>query len=295
MIEGNSVERKPQLEGLLKDFLDEDIGYGDITSNALIPHGQKAFARLFLKEPGVIAGLSEVAELFSILGCKVKILAVDGEIVEPKKVILEAHGDGRTLLSGERVALNIFGHLSGIATATRQAVERAHKVNPKIKVAATRKTLPGLRDLEKRAVELGGGDTHRLRLDDCVLIKDNHLELVPSVTEAIRLAREGVSFTKKIEVEVRTVEQAEEAARAGADIIMLDNMDPLKIRECLQYLSSKGLRNGRLFEASGGINIDNIEEYAASGVDVVSMGSLTHTVRSLDVKLEIKMSGSNRI
>jgi nicotinate-nucleotide pyrophosphorylase (carboxylating) len=294
-MEGNRVKRNPRLEGILTAFLSEDMGFGDITSNALIPRGQNAVARLYFKEPGVVAGLEEVATLFSMLGCKVKLLGVDGGEVDPKEVLLEARGDAKALLAGERVALNLISHLAGIATATRNVVVKARKVNPKIRVAATRKTLPGLRDLEKKAVELGGGDTHRLRLDDCVLIKDNHLELLPNVTEAIRLAREKVSFTKKIEIEVRSTKQAEEAARAGAEIIMLDNMNPSEIKSCLNYLQSIGLKDGRLFEASGGINASNLEEYAASGVDIASLGSLTHSVRSLDVKLEIKMSGGTRV
>ena len=143
-------------------------------------------------------------------------------------------------------------------------------------------------------MELGGGDTHRLRLDDCVLIKDNHLKLLPSVSEAVHLARQRVSFTKKIEVEVRSHEEAEEAARAGADIIMFDNMDPSTIRESLRRLVEAGLRAGRLFEASGGITAENAADYAAAGVDVVSLGSLTHSVRALDVKLEIMMTGGAR-
>ena len=211
-----------------------------------------------------------------------------------RSVLLEFDGPARSLLVGERVALNLVSHMAGIATATAEVVEKVRKTSPSTRVAATRKTTPGLRDLEKRAVELGGGDTHRLRLDDCVLIKDNHLKLLPSVSEAVHLARQRVSFTKKIEVEVRSHEKAEEAARAGADIIMFDNMDPSTIRESLRRLVGAGLRAGRLFEASGGITAENAADYAAAGVDVVSLGSLTHSVRALDVKLEIMMTGGAR-
>ena len=156
-------------------------------------------------------------------------------------------------------------------------------------MAATRKTLPGLREFDKRAVVHGGGDPHRFGLDDCVLIKDNHLELVPSVTEAIKRAKDGISFTKMVEIEVRSLEDAEEAAREGADIIMLDNIAAPEIKEWLGELDKKGLREGFIYEASGGITFENAANYAAAGVDIISMGALTHSVRSLDVKFEIEM------
>jgi len=270
-------------------FLREDIGFGDITSISLIPEYQRARARLLFREPGVATGLEEAVAIFDMLGCVAELRKRDGERVKAGEVLMEVEGPARALLSGERTAINIVAHMSGIATATAEVVSKARKINPAVRVAATRKTLPGLRELEKMAVELGGGDTHRLRLDDCVLIKDNHLELVPSITEAVRRARERVSFTKKIEVEARSLEQAEEAARAGADIVMFDNMPPAEIRRCLDSLEGKGLRAGRLYEASGGITAENAGEYAATGVDVISLGSLTHSSRSLDVKLEIRM------
>jgi len=273
----------------IKEYLREDLGFGDITSDALIPSGQEARAKLFFREPGVTAGLDEASALFEMLGCVAELRKRDGERVKAGEALMEVEGPARALLSGERTAINMVAHMSGIATATAEVASKARKINPAVRVAATRKTLPGLRELEKKAVELGGGDPHRLRLDDCVLIKDNHLELVPSITEAVRRAREKVSFTKKIEVETRSPEQAEEAARAGADIVMFDNMPPAEIRRCLDSLEGKGLRQGRLFEASGGITAENAGEYAATGVDVISLGSLTHSSRSLDVKLEIRM------
>jgi len=274
---------------MIREFLMEDIGYGDITSTALIPEGQMARARLYYREPGVASGLEETALIFEVLGCAVKALARDGSRVEARQVLFEVEGPARALLAGERTALNIVGRMAGIATQTAEAVRLAAASNPHVRVAATRKTLPGLRVLDKKAVEHGGGDPHRFRLDDCVLIKDNHLELVPSIAEAVRRARDRVSFTKMIEVEVENLAEAEEAARAGADIIMFDNMSPAEIEANLASLSEKGLRSGFIYEASGGITMDNVAAYAASGVDVVSMGSLTHSVRSLDVKLEIVM------
>jgi len=288
------TDGRPRREEQLRVFLLEDLGYGDITSEALISPEKRARARLFFKEPGIAAGLEEASVIFTMLGCEVKHLERDGNWVPPGKLLLEFDGPARSLLAGERTTLNLVSHMAGIATATAEVVEKVRKTSPSTRVAATRKTTPGLRNLEKRAVELGGGDTHRLGLDDCVLIKDNHLKLLPSLSEAVHLARKRVSFTKKIEVEVRSYEEAEEAARAGADIIMFDNMDPSTIRESLRMLVEAGLRAGRLFEASGGITAENAADYAAAGVDVVSLGSLTHSVRALDVKLEIMMTGGVR-
>jgi len=284
------LEKKARLgTEKIREFLNEDIGHGDITSSALIEAGQGAKARLFFREAGVAAGLEEAAIVFEILGCDVVFHASDGESVSPGDTLMEIEGSARALLTGERTALNIVGRMAGIATAVAEAQSIASKASPSVRVAATRKTIPGLRELDKKAVSLGGGDTHRLRLDDCVLIKDNHLELVPSITEAVGRARARVSFTKKIEVEVRTLAEAAEAAEAGADIVMFDNMSPGEICICLDALKGRGLHEGRLFEASGGITHENLADYAGSGVDIVSMGSLTHSVRGLNVKLEIEM------
>ena len=218
----------------IKEFLDEDIGYGDITSETLIPETQKARASLYFKESGIVSGLAEAATVFNILGCTVKQHKKEGEKTEAREPLLSVEGFARALLMGERLALNIVGRMAGIATETAKIVEAVSKRNPVTRVAATRKTMPGLREFDKRAVVHGGGDPHRFGLDDCVLIKDNHLELVPSVSEAVKRARAGISFTKMIEVEVRSLEEAVEAARAGADIIMFDNMTPSEINANLQ-------------------------------------------------------------
>ena len=278
----------------LRSWVLEDLGYGDVTSEALIPPTLLATAKLFYKEPGVAAGLEEAVAMFSLLGCTTTLKAKDGDSVKAGQILLTIKGSGRSVLSGERVALNVVAHMAGIATATAEAVRSARSVNPGIRVAATRKTLPGLRYIEKRAVELGGGDSHRLGLDDMVLIKDNHIKLQPSIREAIRLAREKISFTKKIEAEARTGDEAEEAAAAGADIVLLDNMPPREIDQCLRRLEARGLREGRLIEVSGGITLRNVAEYAATGVDVVSLGSLTHSSRALDVKLEVELIEGSR-
>ena len=275
------------IEEKLREFLKEDLGQGDITSQTLIPEDQKAYAKLFYREEGIVAGLEETRILYNILGCTVAQHAQDGDLTKPEITLLEVSGSARSILEGERLALNMIGRMAGIATITAQLIK---KTGNKIKVAATRKTAPGLRYFDKKAVALGGGDTHRFRLDDCVLIKDNHLALLSSITEAVKRARENVSFTKKIEVEVRSFEEAVEAAEAGADIIMFDNMSPAQIKENLKSLSEKGLREGIIYEASGGVTPENVAGYSESGVDVVSLGYLTHSVRALDVKLEIEMT-----
>ncbi|MBA7604319.1 putative nicotinate-nucleotide pyrophosphorylase [carboxylating] [subsurface metagenome] len=280
---GFSVEER------LREFLKDDIGWGDITSEALIDDGQMAKGRLYFREDGVAAGLDEVATIFRILGCEVNAIMSDGSSVSRDQTLMEISGPAKALLAGERTALNILSRMAGIATTVSKIAAQVSKVSQSTKVAATRKTLPGFGELDKKAVVLGGGDTHRFRLDDCVLIKDNHLALLPSITEAVKAARSAVSFTKKIEVEIESLEGAVEAAEAGADIIMFDNMPPEEIERCLARLSELGLREGRVYEASGGITPENVGEYAASGVDIISMGSLTHSVRALDVKLEIEM------
>jgi nicotinate-nucleotide pyrophosphorylase (carboxylating) len=288
------VGLKLSIEEKLREFLKEDIGFGDITSEALIGDDQMADARIFYRENGIAAGLEEVASLFQILGCNVKTLVRDGDEVNAGEILIEIKGPAKSLLAGERTALNILGRMAGIATAVAEMVAIVSEVSPNTRVASMRKTMPGLREFDKKAVVLGGGDTHRFRLDDCVLIKDNHLTLMPSVAEAVKRARNSVSFTKLIEVEVETLEAAVEAAEAGADIIMFDNMSPAEIRSSLSNLAERGLKDGRLYEASGGINPKNIAEYAASGVDVISMGYFTHSVRSLDVKLKIEMIQKGR-
>src|SRR5256885_5214304 len=180
--------------------------------------------------------------------------------------------------------------MSGVATATAELVSIVKKNGSSARIACTRKTLPGLRHFEKRAVELGGGDTHRLRLDDAVLIKDNHLELAGSIDACVRKAKEAVSFTKKVEVEVTTAHQAVEAAQAGADIILLDNMTPKEVESSMTLLISKGLRDRVLVEVSGGIRKENLAKYSKTGVDVISVGAITHSAPAVDMSLEIRAS-----
>jgi len=231
--------------------------------------------------------LEEASKVFTILGCTVKLLKEDGASVEAGTPVMQISGPGKAILKGERTALNILMRMSGISTATQKALAEARKVSQRVRVACTRKTAPGLSYFDKKAVELGGGDTHRFHLDDCVLIKDNHLKLVGSVKEAVKRAKKRTSFTKKVEVETENLNQAMEAAEAGADIIMLDNMQPGEILRVLKELERKKLREKVLVEASGGITEENIKEYAKTGVDILSMGALTHSIRAIDVNLKV--------
>lgn len=268
-------------------FLQEDLGRGDITSEMLVPEGTEVRAVILAKERGILAGIRECHELLSSLGINVSSSMRDGDEVEEGSMVLELIGDARKILGVERTLLNILGHMSGIATLTSAMVRRARSISPRVRIAATRKTLPGLRYLEKRAVAIGGGDPHRYDLSDMVLIKDNHLRIVGSVDKAVRIAKERASFTKKVEVEVSSAEDAVIAARAGADVIMLDNVTPSEARRAVEMLIREGLRERVVVEVSGGITADNVADYAGSGVDVISMGALTHSARSLDFSLEV--------
>jgi nicotinate-nucleotide pyrophosphorylase (carboxylating) len=282
-------EYKLLVKDKIKAFLYEDLGYGDITSESLISPEQQAKAKLYFKKPGVVSGLTEASIVFELLGCESSINVEEGTTSKAKVILMEVFGSARSILIGERLALNLVGRMAGIATQTSKIIAIARSSSPEVRVAATRKTMPGLRVFDKRAVQHGGGDSHRFGLDDCVIIKDNHLRLLHSINEAINKAREKVSFTKKIEVEVKSLVEAVEAAETGADIIMFDNMQPHEIIEALKELDSRQIRKGLIFEASGGITIENISEYADSGVDIISLGSLTHSTKSLDVKLEVEM------
>lgn len=266
----------------------DDIGFEDITTRALIPPGLKVKGQIIAKEGGVIAGVDLAVAIFTEFEVETDVMVLDGDNIGNGQIIMEISGDPRSILSVERTVLNLMMRMSGIATLTRNIIEMVHSENPNVLVAGTRKTTPGLQFFEKNAIRSGGGDTHRYRLDDSVLIKDNHLALVGGVEEAISLARKYVSFTKKIEIEVETLEEAIIAARAGVDIVMLDNMDPIKVSDVIEALEGENLRDKIIVEVSGGINVDNIVQYANTGVDVISTGYITHSARSLDLSLDLE-------
>jgi len=265
----------------------EDIGFEDLTTQALIPPSMIIRGRIVAQEEGVVAGLELASSIFREFSIQTSLKKQDGDWVAPWEVLMEVEGEARSILSVERTALNLLMRMSGIATLTHSIIEMVREVNPTVIIAGTRKTTPGLQFFEKDAIRVGGGDTHRYRLDDAVLIKDNHLALVGSVTEAVERARKHASFTKKIEVEADTLDQALQAAQAGADIVLLDNMSPDQIRTVLSLLKDGGLRDKVLVEASGGINPDNIMAYAKLEVDVISTGYITHSARSLNLNLEL--------
>jgi nicotinate-nucleotide pyrophosphorylase (carboxylating) len=274
------------VEEKLKQILADDIGQGDVTVAAVIPPNLTVKAEVIAKEEGIAAGIEEATFLAEYLGLIIKAKVADGEKIKNKQVLLQISGDAQTILSVERTMLNLLSRMSGIATKTRMLTEKLEKANVKAKIAATRKSAPGLLYFDKKAVIIGRGDPHRLHLDDMVLIKDNHLAIVGSVEEAVKKAKANASFTKKIEVEVTTVEAALQAAKVGADIIMLDNFSPKQAKAAGEGLKKAGF--GRvLLEVSGGITGENLLEYATARMDIISMGELTHSVKALDISLEI--------
>lgn len=268
----------------IPEYLKEDIGPGDITSELVIPPDQAARGRIVCKEPCTLAGVAEAAEVFFELGAKAVMKKNDGAKVKKGDVVLEVTGNARALLAGERLALNIIMRMSGIATLTSDLVKKCRRINPKVRVAATRKTTPGFREYEKRAVQLGGGDPHRMGLYDAILIKNNHIRLAGGVEQALIRAKTGCS-TKKVEIEVETAQDARTALKHGADIIMLDNFKPTDARKLAKEL--KKARPGVQIEVSGGIRPDNIEKYASAG-DIISLGWLTHSYRSIDFSMRIE-------
>jgi len=272
-------------------WLEEDMGHHDVTNQ--VPGETEG--RLVAKEPGVVAGLDAARAVFEYLGVDVSTPVASGDRVKPGGVVLRTEGSVRQTLRGERVSVNVAGHASGIATKTREAVDRAHEAataasdrasgeatssDDAVRIAATRKTTPGLRGVEKRAVVAGGGDTHRLDLSHMVMVKDNHVAEM-GLAGAIEHFRERASFATKIEAEVEGPEDAPRAAEAGADVVLLDNMDPATTADAVEAL--RAVDPDVLAEASGGITVEVVPEYAAAGVDVISMGSLTHSAGTLDL------------
>ena len=275
------------LEEKLRQLLAEDVGQGDATSAAVVPEGLTVEAGVLSKEAGVAAGIEETTILAESLRLSVKAEVADGEKIRNRQTVMKISGDAQTILSAERTILNLLSRMSGIATATRRLIEKLQKANLTAKIAATRKTAPGLSFFDKKAVLIGGGDPHRLRLDDLILIKDNHVAIAGSVENALKRAKQAASFSKKIEVEVASTADAMKAAEAGADIVMLDNFSPSQVEETVEALKKAGYFGKVLLEVSGGVTEQNILDYASAQVDVISMGTLTHSVKALDISLEI--------
>ncbi len=272
---------------LIKSALEEDIGEGDVTTSLLFPEPFPAKASILSHEEGVIAGLELAKLTFWFLDKGIKFIQEkkDGEIVRKEEEILQLTGDGRKILMGERTALNFLAKLSGIATLTHEFVKKTSSYG--VKILDTRKTTPGWRILEKYAVKMGGGENHRKGLYDGILIKDNHIALWEG--ERKKAIREILQRIKerggRIEIEVKDPLEAELAAQEGADIIMLDNMEVEEIREAVRKI--RAIREKIIIEASGGINLDKVEEIASTGVDWISIGELTHSAPSLDISLDL--------
>ena len=268
------------VERIVLAALAEDIGAGDVTTDATIPADAVGVADLLVKEAGVVCGVRVAETTFRALDPDIRFeaLASDGDVVDPPAIVARISGSERAILTGERVALNFLGRLSGIATLTRRYVDAIEGTDAS--VLDTRKTTPGLRELEKYAVACGGGRNHRFGLDDAVLVKDNHLRAAGSVSAAVELVRAATALP--IEVECDTLDQVAEALAVGVDAILLDNMSLDQLREAVD------LTGGRArLEASGGVTLDTIRAIAETGVDEISVGALTHSARSLDVSLEL--------
>jgi len=263
-------------------YVSEDVQSGDITS-VLLPK-KKIKAKIISREEGILAGVRFAREIFHIKGCLVRIMKKDGIRLKPNQVVLEVSGSARMVLSCERTVLNLLSRMSGIATQTNFLVSKIRKINRKTKLYSTRKTAPGLRFFDKEAIMIGGGHKHRMSLNDMVMIKDNHLLVTYSMEGIIKNARKQ---HKHVEVEVENQRDAILAANSGATIVMLDNFSPVQIKKTITALQKKKLRNKVKLEASGGINSKNITAYAKTGVDMISVGSITNSVKGLDLSLEV--------
>jgi len=263
-------------------FISEDIQGGDITS-VLLPK-KKIKAKIISRQEGVLAGVKFAGDIFRLKGCNVKIMKKDGAKLKSNQIILQISGNAGTVLSCERTALNLLSRMSGIATQTNFLVSKIRKINRKTKLYSTRKTAPGLRFFDKEAIMIGGGHKHRMSLNDMVMIKDNHLLVTNSMEDIIKNARKR---HKHVEVEVENQRDAVLATNSGATIVMLDNFSPAQIKKTITALQKKKLRNKVKLEASGGINSKNISAYAKTGVDIISVGSITNSVKGLDLSLEV--------
>ena len=283
---------KPQIEEIIDRALAEDLDKGDVTTEALIAGDQRGTGFIVAKKEGILAGIEVAKRVFHRIDphLKIEIFVEDGARIEPDSKVAKISGSIGSILKGERVALNFLQRLSGIASETNRYVG-AVKGLP-VRIMDTRKTTPGLRSLEKYAVRVGGGKNHRMNLGDAILIKDNHLVALRSrglnIKEIIARARQNAPQQLEIEIEVRNMPEALEAAEAGADIIMLDNMNLSDMRR-----AAKSIHGRALIEASGGITLDNVRAVAETGVDFVSIGALTHSVRALDISLDLETSNES--
>ncbi|MHA1369454.1 MAG: carboxylating nicotinate-nucleotide diphosphorylase [Promethearchaeota archaeon] len=286
-----NIPYKFLIKDRIKKFILEDVQFDDVTSE-IIPRNQEGNAKIIAKEQGILAGIIEAETAFDLLGCNLQAMKNEGDVLAKNTVVASIKGQLTSILLVERTALNLIMHLSGIASQTRkfQEIIEKNRINPVCMIAATRKTTPGLRIMEKRAVKIGGGDTHRWSLDDMILLKDTHRTFFNGdLVKMIRECRKKASFSKKIELEVENLEDAITAAKAGVDIIMLDNMTPDDITKTIKTLESKGLRKNVTIECSGNVTIENVADYAKTGVDIISTSAITLKAKPIDFSLELEM------
>ena len=271
------------VDNLIKEAIAEDINYIDVSADYLIPENQRNDSYFVAKADGVLCGLDIAMRVFTLLDdtFTYTVHKNDGDEVKAGDLIVEFNGKTACLLKGERTALNIIQHMSGIATATNRAVKLVEGTNAS--VTDTRKTLPGLRALQKYAVVCGGGKNHRYNLSDGAMLKDNHIDAGGGITNAVAILRSKLGHMVKIEVETRNFDEVKEAVEAGADIIMLDNMTNAQMKECVEYIDGRAKT-----EASGNITLDNIAEVAKTGVDIISLGALTHSVKAFDISMKMR-------
>ena len=274
------------LDKIIEYMLAEDEGFGDITSNAVVEDGKIVDAYIKSKDEGILAGIDVIRDLFNEYGVNVTFWLKDGTKISDGDVLISLNGDAKTILLLERTALNLLMRMSGVATAANRYVNLVN--DSSVRIAGTRKTSPAIGKFDKYALKVGGADPHRFGLDDMVLIKDNHIAVCGTPLEALLKAKENTSFSKKIEIEVETLEDAIDCVKNGADIVMLDNMDTDEVKEVLEELNELDIRQNSLIEVSGGITEENISGYADLGVDIISIGALTHSSRSLNFSLKIE-------
>ena len=274
------------MDKIIEYMLAEDEGFGDITSNAVVEKGKEITAKIISKDEGILAGMDVIREVFEECGIKVNFWLNDGSEISKNDLLMSVSGDARTILLLERTVLNLSMRMSGVATAANHYADLVKDYE--VKVAGTRKTSPAIAKFDKYALSVGGADTHRFSLDDMVLIKDNHIAACGTPLEALMKAKANVSFSKKIEIEVETLDDAIECVKNGADIVMLDNMSPDEVKEVIGELEKLNIRQNSLIEVSGGITDETIMDYADLGVDIISIGALTHSSRSLNFSLRME-------
>ncbi len=271
------------MDKIIEYMILEDEGFGDVTSNAVIDKDQVAVAEITSKEDGILAGVNFAKDIFDYMNIEVIFNLDEGSRITKGDLLFYIKGNASDILLAERTVLNLLMHMSGVATFANSYVEIVKDYD--VIVAGTRKTAPALAKFDKMALAIGGADTHRFSLDDMILIKDNHIKAVGTPLETLKKAQKNASFSKKIEIEVESLDDAVACVKNNADIVMLDNMSPDEVKEVLDALENLNIRQNSLIEVSGGITKDNICDYATLGVDIISVGALTHSSRSLNFSL----------